>query len=54
MATASFRTLSPNSNAYRSTSTFSSLKIARTVTEKSAKKNKKIHLSERKHECKTG
>lgn len=33
MATASLRTLSPKSKAYRSTSTFSSLKIASTVTE---------------------
>lgn len=33
-ATASFRTLSPNSRAYRSTSTCSSLKMARTVTTK--------------------
>lgn len=31
-ATASFRTLSPKSKAYRSTSTCSSLKMARTVT----------------------
>ena len=34
MATASFRTLSPNTRAYRVTSTFKSLKIAKTVTEK--------------------
>lgn len=33
MATASLRTLSPKSRAYRSTSTLSSLKIASTVTE---------------------
>ena len=39
IATASLRTLSPNSKAYRSTSTFSSLKIASTVTETQRRKN---------------
>lgn len=34
MATASFRTLSPNSKVYRSVSTFSSWNIANTVTVK--------------------
>lgn len=38
MATASLRTLSPKSKAYRSTSTFSSLKIASTVTEAQKRK----------------
>lgn len=40
MATASLRTLSPKSKAYRSTSTFSSLKIASTVTETHRRENR--------------
>ena len=41
IATASLRTLSPNTNAYKSTSTLRSLKIAKTVT---IKNTQTIHI----------
>ena len=53
MATASLRTLSPNNKAYRSTSTFNSLKMASIVTEKHAKYKKKKHVKVRDNHAQT-
>lgn len=46
-AMASLRTLSPNSNAYKSTSTCSSWKIARTVTVRPTETHKNWHILKR-------
>lgn len=46
MATASLRTLSPKSRAYRSTSTLSSLKIASTVTEVQRRTHKALRVQD--------